>query len=55
MAAKNVKLVTFSMDERSINRLAELQTFMHIANKSAIMCKLIDDEWLRQQELREGL
>ena len=53
MAAKNVKIVTFSMDLRSISRLDELQTLCHTPNKSAILCSLIDKEWLRQQELRE--
>lgn len=51
--AKTAKIVTFSMDERTIKRLDELQTMMHIPNKSGILSRLIDKEYSRQLELRE--
>ena len=51
--AKTAKIVTFSMDERTIKRLDELQTMMHIPNKSGILARLVDKEYSRQLELRE--
>ena len=51
--AKTSKIVTFSMDDRTIKRLDALQDLMHLNNKSGILSRLIDQEYRKQLELRE--
>lgn len=48
-----VKIVTYSMDELTIKKLARLQDWMHDQNKSRILSRLIDAEYTRQLKLRE--
>ena len=47
------KIVTYSMDELTIRKLAQLRDWMHDTNKSRILCTLIDREYSRQALLRE--
>ena len=48
------KIVTFSLDPKVIEKLEKLKTWLHNDNKSGILTTLINKEYSRQQELRQG-
>ena len=47
------KIVTFSLDPKTIERLEKLKTWLHNDNKSGILTTLINREYIRQLELRD--
>ena len=46
------KIVTFSLDPKTIERLEKLKVWLHNDNKSGILSTLIQREYIRQLEQR---